>query len=499
MSEIITQENFLELLKKATVVIVPDAREVDIADIAAEFAKDHEDEEPCGEPLDEGLNDKYVLTRDAVATIIEKICDTDYINVKAYHKTRQFQRDYELTDEDVQLIVKQLKVSDYSYSMPSSNIYHIGHTLDVFISGKDFYITNNRLLHEVVLYIKLDLTDEGVICAVSVHPSNREPEHPYTEALNDGDIMKDLNTAELLYLNFLGTKYDDVDIEVEDGKYILYLESDGKVVADNIEFPSFNSLRDYVNEKLNEERPDYTTLSITALKKLIKNARIGKTEDNVLCVVVPFEDDDLIAECTLDGDKIVCDIKSNSTEEKFDSFEIVDVPFDLIDDSVRLGVHRFVNEHELLDEAMSINSNYVDIQDFFKLAQDCGLRTLGDLEDFAKRHDVKEDDSLFLALYNYFVTEVKEPITGALMEGKMKELDIEIKNAGSNEEYVKVCQDKINSLKQYLNYLNTTAYRDINRGGNFDSAEEIEEAIEETQKELQDLTAKMDYVKTLIR
>ena len=310
--------------------------------------------------------------------------------------------------------------------------------------------------------------------------------------------MKELNTAELLYLNFLGTKYDDVDIEVEDGKYILYLESDGKVVADNIEFSSFDSLRDYVNEKLNEERPDYTTLSITALKKLIKNARIGKTEDNILCVIVPFEDEDLFAECTLAGDKIICNIRDNLTEEKFDSFEIVDVPFDLIDDSVRLGVHRFVNEHRLLDEAMSLDSRYVDIQDFFKLAQDCGLRTLGDLEDFARMHNVKYDESLFLALYDYFVTEVKEPITGPLTEGKMKELDIEIKNAGSKEAYVKVCQDKINSLKEYLNYLNTTAYHDINRGGNFDSIEELDEVIEETQKELQDLTAKMDYVKTLI-
>jgi hypothetical protein len=45
-----------------------------------------------------------------------------------------------------------------------------------------------------------------------------------------------------------------------------------------------------------------------------------------------------------------------------------------------------------------------------------------------------------------------------------------------------------------LNYLRTYAPREVGRGGAYDSQREIDEAIEETQAELNSLITKLDII-----
>ena len=74
-----------------------------------------------------------------------------------------------------------------------------------------------------------------------------------------------------------------------------------------------------------------------------------------------------------------------------------------------------------------------------------------------------------------------------LEEGAMADLDLKIKEI----------KKQIAETKDFLKFLRTQAPKEINKGGNFDSMEEVEEAIEENKnnlntliKELEDLEVK---------
>ncbi len=77
-----------------------------------------------------------------------------------------------------------------------------------------------------------------------------------------------------------------------------------------------------------------------------------------------------------------------------------------------------------------------------------------------------------------------------IVESVMSELDTEVKDAGGKEAWIAKVDEEIVDLQHYLHYLNNHAFNEINRGGNFDSEAEVEEAIANTEKEINDLKAK---------
>ena len=54
-------------------------------------------------------------------------------------------------------------------------------------------------------------------------------------------------------------------------------------------------------------------------------------------------------------------------------------------------------------------------------------------------------------------------------------------------------------MKESLNYLRTYAPKEIGAGGNYDSAKELQDAIDELEKSIAELEAKLAYIDSVKR
>ena len=77
-----------------------------------------------------------------------------------------------------------------------------------------------------------------------------------------------------------------------------------------------------------------------------------------------------------------------------------------------------------------------------------------------------------------------------LQEGRMKELATEIENEGGKDKWLSAMSKRIAEMREMLSYLKNEAPREVNRGGNFDSYEELAEAVADIEKELDELESK---------
>lgn len=93
---------------------------------------------------------------------------------------------------------------------------------------------------------------------------------------------------------------------------------------------------------------------------------------------------------------------------------------------------------------------------------------------------------------------VKEQIVEAkhetLVESVMSDLDLEVKEAGGKEAWIANVDEQIDDLSHYLNYLKKSAYNEVNRGGNFESTDEVDEAIRNCEKQLGLLKSKKQII-----
>lgn len=76
----------------------------------------------------------------------------------------------------------------------------------------------------------------------------------------------------------------------------------------------------------------------------------------------------------------------------------------------------------------------------------------------------------------------------------MSDLDLEVKEAGGKEAWIASVDEQIDDLTHYLNYLKKSAYNEVNRGGNFESTSEVDEAISSCEKQLGLLRSKKQIV-----
>ena len=81
-----------------------------------------------------------------------------------------------------------------------------------------------------------------------------------------------------------------------------------------------------------------------------------------------------------------------------------------------------------------------------------------------------------------------------LVESVMSDLDLEVKEAGGKEAWMTDIDEQIDDLTHYLNYLKKNAYNEVNRGGNFESADEVDEAVRNCEKQLSLLKSKKQIV-----
>lgn len=82
----------------------------------------------------------------------------------------------------------------------------------------------------------------------------------------------------------------------------------------------------------------------------------------------------------------------------------------------------------------------------------------------------------------------------SLQEGRMKELATEIENEGGKDKWLAEMSKRISEMRDMLSYLKTEAPKEVNKGGNFDSYEELAEAVADIEKELDELLVKVKAV-----
>lgn len=93
---------------------------------------------------------------------------------------------------------------------------------------------------------------------------------------------------------------------------------------------------------------------------------------------------------------------------------------------------------------------------------------------------------------------IEKPITESkhqtLVESVMSDLDLEVKEAGGKEAWMADIDEQIDDLAHYLKYLKKNAYNEVNRGSNFESTDEVDEAIRNCEKQLGLLKSKKQII-----
>ena len=177
------QDNVLtgsEAMDGATIIVVDDARTFDIQRVVDEYSKDRWDEEPLDEDVQPRAN-KIVVSKDEVQDILNKIATCNSFDIKKTWKNNLLAKKNNLTHDDKVLVLKQLKLGDYNYTLLSNREDDFGTHLHVFITSKAFELSD-RIFDGVSMYIKLKHTpEEGVICVLSLHDSKKNEKHPYAE------------------------------------------------------------------------------------------------------------------------------------------------------------------------------------------------------------------------------------------------------------------------------------------------------------------------------
>ena len=170
-----------EAIDGATIIVVDDAETFDIQRVVDEFSKDRWDEEDLDENFEEPRADKIIVSKEEVKDILNKIATCRNFDIKKTWKNNLLAKKNNLTEEDKVLILKQLKLGDYNYTLLSNRVDDFGTHLHVFITSKAFKISD-RIFDGVSMYIKLKHTpEEGVICVLSLHDSKKNEKHPYAE------------------------------------------------------------------------------------------------------------------------------------------------------------------------------------------------------------------------------------------------------------------------------------------------------------------------------
>lgn len=94
-----------------------------------------------------------------------------------------------------------------------------------------------------------------------------------------------------------------------------------------------------------------------------------------------------------------------------------------------------------------------------------------------------------------FVEELQ--VSPIIEESYMGELKIEVQEAGGKDAWLATANKTLSEVKHYRNYLNTYARKEIGVGGNFDTEEELEDAINTQTETIKNLQNKISTVENM--
>ena len=82
----------------------------------------------------------------------------------------------------------------------------------------------------------------------------------------------------------------------------------------------------------------------------------------------------------------------------------------------------------------------------------------------------------------------------AINEGAMKEIDLEVQEAGGVDAYIDSLESQLRDISREMRYLRGQARREIKAGGAYDSVDEINDALKATEREYNEVRKKYDYI-----
>lgn len=146
-----------------------------------------------------------------------------------------------------------------------------------------------------------------------------------------------------------------------------------------------------------------------------------------------------------------------------------------------------------------VDNNLDLFNEFVDIASEIGLNSVKDLEYF-KEEELGDKaptiENLLDAIKRY-----KQELIDAgvdlknLQEGVMSEIDLEIKDIGGKENYIKKLEKDISKLEKWINFLKVEAPKQVKmKISNFDTQEEVDEAIDEANEELTEKKAKLKFI-----
>ena len=82
----------------------------------------------------------------------------------------------------------------------------------------------------------------------------------------------------------------------------------------------------------------------------------------------------------------------------------------------------------------------------------------------------------------------------AMNEGALKEIDLEVQEAGGVGAYIDSLESQLRGLSREIRFLRSQARREMKAGGAYDSVDEINDALTATVKEYNEVRKKYDYI-----
>ena len=174
--------NLSDAINDSIVVFTDDVNSITGDWVASQYKSDDEDDIlEAAEAEDKPNSPKIIVSRQDLDKVIDNL-KSEPIKVVRRKKNKKFMSDYTLTDSDVKSILNQLEAKDYSYSKISTNELHAGDVLTIFITDKQFTLSD-KTLDGLTIYIKVDDSDEGLVTVVSIHAAGHQDDsHSYNES-----------------------------------------------------------------------------------------------------------------------------------------------------------------------------------------------------------------------------------------------------------------------------------------------------------------------------
>ena len=134
---------------------------------------------------------------------------------------------------------------------------------------------------------------------------------------------------------------------------------------------------------------------------------------------------------------------------------------------------------------------------------DCGVRFVRDEEGDAvcpkcnrTPHQIAADAQRKAMFANGYKESIKKACRrgNAMNEGALKEIDLEVQEAGGVGAYIDSLESQLRGLSREMRFLLGQARREMKAGGAYDSVDEINDALTATVKEYNEVRKKYDYI-----